>query len=123
MEAALAHIIKDKAEAAYARSDLFDRRHSLMTQWAGYLNLEPEQGCANGAGSWMKLLLPLSGREAIAKSAWQAYQLMFIEDPVERMIAIDAHAKERTFQEAWKSSLSRLRILGIDGRSARPPVR
>ena len=41
MEAALAHIIKDKAEAAYARSDLFDRRRSLMTQWAGYLNLEP----------------------------------------------------------------------------------
>ncbi|MCY4355080.1 MAG: tyrosine-type recombinase/integrase [Truepera sp.] len=37
MEAALAHIIKDKAEAAYARSDLLDRRRSLMNQWADYL--------------------------------------------------------------------------------------
>ncbi len=40
MEAALAHIIKDKAEAAYARSDLFERRRSLMNQWADYLNQE-----------------------------------------------------------------------------------
>ncbi len=41
MEAALAHIIKDKAEAAYARSDLFDRRRTLMNQWADYLGGEP----------------------------------------------------------------------------------
>ena len=41
MEAALAHIIKDKAEAAYARSDLFDRRRHLMHQWANYLGGEP----------------------------------------------------------------------------------
>ena len=40
MEAALAHIIKDKAEAAYARSDLFKRRRSLMDRWADYLNQE-----------------------------------------------------------------------------------
>ena len=33
-EAALAHSIKDKAEAAYARSDLFDRRRMLMRTWA-----------------------------------------------------------------------------------------
>ena len=36
-EAALAHRIADKVEAAYARSDLFDRRRTLMDQWAGYL--------------------------------------------------------------------------------------
>ena len=29
IEAALAHGIKDKAEAAYARSDLFDKRRAL----------------------------------------------------------------------------------------------
>jgi integrase len=34
IEAALAHGIKDKAEAAYARSDLFDRRRKLMDAWA-----------------------------------------------------------------------------------------
>lgn len=33
IEAALAHQIKDKAEAAYARSDLFDRRRELMEAW------------------------------------------------------------------------------------------
>ena len=40
-EAALAHTIKDKAEAAYARSDLFERRRELMDAWARYLNPEP----------------------------------------------------------------------------------
>jgi len=33
IEAALAHSIKDKAEAAYARSDLFDKRRDLMDAW------------------------------------------------------------------------------------------
>lgn len=35
-EAALAHVIKDKAEAAYHRTDLFDRRRDLMTTWAAF---------------------------------------------------------------------------------------
>ena len=34
IEAALAHGIKDKAEAAYARSDLFDKRRNLMDAWS-----------------------------------------------------------------------------------------
>ena len=34
IEAALAHGIKDKTEAAYARSDLFDKRRDLMQAWA-----------------------------------------------------------------------------------------
>lgn len=34
IEAALAHGIKDKAEAAYARPDLFDKRRDLMEAWA-----------------------------------------------------------------------------------------
>ena len=37
MEAALAHTIANKAEAAYARSDLFARRRELMQDWADYL--------------------------------------------------------------------------------------
>jgi integrase len=32
-EAALAHTVKDKAEAAYARSDFFDKRRKLMERW------------------------------------------------------------------------------------------
>lgn len=34
VEFALAHVIKDKAEAAYARSDLFEKRRALMQDWA-----------------------------------------------------------------------------------------
>ena len=37
MEAALAHKAGDRTEAAYARSDLFERRRKLMRQWADYL--------------------------------------------------------------------------------------
>lgn len=33
-EAALAHTIRDKAEAAYARSNLFDKRRKMMEAWA-----------------------------------------------------------------------------------------
>lgn len=36
-EAALAHTIRNKAEAAYARSDLFEKRCKLMERWAGFL--------------------------------------------------------------------------------------
>jgi integrase len=36
VEAALAHTIKDKAEAAYARSDLLEKRRVLMDAWAEY---------------------------------------------------------------------------------------
>ncbi len=41
-EAALAHVVKDKAEAAYARSDFFEKRRKLMERWASYL-LNSEQ--------------------------------------------------------------------------------
>lgn len=36
-EAALAHAIKDKAEAAYARSELLEKRRALGEAWAAYL--------------------------------------------------------------------------------------
>ena len=36
-EAALAHVKGDKTEAAYARSDLFDKRRKLMDAWSSYL--------------------------------------------------------------------------------------
>jgi integrase len=35
-EAALAHVIENKAEAAYRRGDLFDKRRKLMEAWAIY---------------------------------------------------------------------------------------
>jgi integrase len=36
-EAALAHVNKDKTEAAYARGDLFEKRRRLMAEWATVL--------------------------------------------------------------------------------------
>ena len=40
-EAALAHRIANSTEAAYARTDLFERRRKLMTAWAAYLDVKP----------------------------------------------------------------------------------
>ncbi len=37
VEAALAHVVHNKVEAAYARSDLFERRRILMDGWSAYL--------------------------------------------------------------------------------------
>ena len=36
-EAALAHVVKNKVEAAYARSDLLDSRREVMERWSAYL--------------------------------------------------------------------------------------
>ena len=38
VEAALAHVVRNPVEAAYARSDLFERRRLLMDDWAAYLD-------------------------------------------------------------------------------------
>ena len=37
IEAALAHVVSNQTEAAYARSDLFERRRQLMDDWMEYL--------------------------------------------------------------------------------------
>ena len=37
MVAALAHVVKNKAEAACARSALFEKQHALMENWSDYL--------------------------------------------------------------------------------------
>ena len=37
LEKALAHTIKNKAEAAYDRSNLIKRNQDMMEQWADYL--------------------------------------------------------------------------------------
>ena len=40
-EAALAHTVKDKAEAAYFRSDLFEQRGGLMRTWSAFATSTP----------------------------------------------------------------------------------
>ena len=43
IEAALAHVVQNKVEAAYARSDLFERRRRLMDDWAAYVGNEHDR--------------------------------------------------------------------------------
>ncbi len=43
MEAALALVVGNRVEAAYARSDLFDSRPVLLDDWANYVSeISPE---------------------------------------------------------------------------------
>ena len=37
VEAAPAHVVRNPVEAAYARSDLFERRRLLLDDWAAYV--------------------------------------------------------------------------------------
>lgn len=46
IEHALAHQLKDKAEAAYARGSLFDKRRRLMADWAKFCGTVPRSECA-----------------------------------------------------------------------------
>ncbi|MER8912239.1 integrase arm-type DNA-binding domain-containing protein [Mesorhizobium sp. M0761] len=41
-EAALAHVLSDKTEAAYQRGDMLEKRRRLMTAWAGYCSTAPK---------------------------------------------------------------------------------
>ena len=43
IEAALAHVVQNRVEAAYRRTDLFERRRRLMNDWEAYLSGDPEQ--------------------------------------------------------------------------------
>jgi integrase len=44
IEHALAHQLKDKAEAAYSRGDLLQRRAKLMLDWSKYIDTAPARG-------------------------------------------------------------------------------
>ena len=50
IEAALAHVVQNKVEAAYARSDLFERRRRLMDDWAAYLSGNRTSATPEGGG-------------------------------------------------------------------------
>ena len=48
-EFALAHVVGDAAEQAYARSDLFEKRRKMMEAWAAYVTAEPGKVMRLGA--------------------------------------------------------------------------
>jgi integrase len=43
-EAALAHTVGNRVEAAYRRGDLFEKRRVLMQQWGSFCDRQPEEG-------------------------------------------------------------------------------
>ena len=49
-EAALAHTVANKVEAAYRRSDLFEKRRALMQQWGSFC----DQQAADGGRQWYR---------------------------------------------------------------------
>ena len=56
IEPALAHVVGNRVEAAYARSDQFERRHVLMDDWARYLaqgsvNIQDHDHLSQSVGS------------------------------------------------------------------------
>jgi hypothetical protein len=38
-EVAQAHVVKDKSEAPYARSDMFEKRRKMMESWDSFLSV------------------------------------------------------------------------------------
>ena len=54
IEAALAHVVQNRVEAAYRRTDLIERRRRLMDDWAAYLAGErltaPDRCFKRGSG-------------------------------------------------------------------------
>ena len=66
-EAALAHTLRDRVEAAYRRGDLLERRAKLIADWAGFLARPASAGRVvdtrgrTGSCSWSWCRTPLSG--------------------------------------------------------------
>ena len=50
MEAALSHAVRNQVEAAYASSDLFERRRTLMEEWSRYLAHETPHASKTKSG-------------------------------------------------------------------------
>lgn len=58
IETALAHVVKDKTEAAYLRTQLFDKRKELMAQWARFATAAPA-----------KKVVSIRGRKVAARAS------------------------------------------------------
>jgi integrase len=68
IEAALAHRIKDKAEAAYARGDLLVKRRALMNDWADFCTRAPATVTELAGRKAVRLPLVLNGATEVTAS-------------------------------------------------------
>lgn len=55
VEAALAHVLGDKVEAAYRRGDALAKRRLLMEDWAEFCARRADRALAGGNGGWQAL--------------------------------------------------------------------
>ena len=67
IEHALAHQIKDKAEAAYRRSDALEKRRRLMEEWAKYCG-SPVSRLRSGGAAWIDSVKEYEAKFANATS-------------------------------------------------------
>ena len=56
IEAALAHVVQNRVEAVYRRTDLFERRRRLMEDWPSYLAGEKREARQPPPCSGMEVL-------------------------------------------------------------------
>ena len=59
-EAALAHVVGDRTEAAYRRGDLFDKRRRLMQAWADYWKQNEGRRCGDPSEDAVRPNKPLN---------------------------------------------------------------
>ena len=75
IEAAQAHVVRNRVEAAYAGSDLFERRRALMDDWARYRaqgsleDPEPLEHGGRGLVAMEEWVLSVAAGEAAAFAA------------------------------------------------------
>ena len=85
VEAALAHVVRNQTEAAYARSDLFDPRRPLMDDWMQYI--DPARGrraAAAAATAYARSSdQPASMNATTSKKLYEAQLKEDLEPPVQ----------------------------------------
>ena len=118
VEAALAHAVRNPVEAAYARSDLFERRRRLMDDWAEYL-----YGLHGGADS-------LLGRNARGSPAGLLerhdpegdghHRRAFVEEGIDGEPGLDAQARRDPPTDEHLAHRSSNAPLGPNLRRIRP---
>ena len=121
-EAALAHVLKDKTEAAYRRGDLFEKRRKLMRAWASYCASPPR---AHGRGCLFDEMEPMIPATLLWNEAvnWMVTGEVFNGDPYlrmalngqkERMSVDDAEAALRDRMESGEGVATGCRRDAID---------
>jgi integrase len=97
-EAALAHVIENKAEAAYRRGDLFEKRRRLMEGWAAF--------CSPSKADNVVQFNSVEQREMVIDSARIHRAVDGLHIPTMGFTRLYAHAQEMIFDGADDEQLA-----------------